>query len=134
MIGNYTSRYFTSSNIIIIVLHTRHWFWLHRYGTVADRWRKMQLTVKTLKGGKFVINAESTNTILEVKGLIVSCYCCCHFLFLFLLISFGWSNDIILCYIILMPVWYPSCIHVCRNKPIQNCPQPTWNLYIPGKY
>lgn len=30
----------------------------------------MQLTVKTLKGGKFVINAEPSNTILEVKGLI----------------------------------------------------------------
>lgn len=30
----------------------------------------MQLTVKTLKGGKFVVNAEPTNTILEVKGLI----------------------------------------------------------------
>ena len=32
----------------------------------------MQLTVKTLKGGKFVVNAEPTNTILEVKGFIVS--------------------------------------------------------------
>lgn len=30
----------------------------------------MQLTVKTLKGGKFVVNAEPTNTILEVKGFI----------------------------------------------------------------
>eukprot|EP00560_Eucampia_antarctica_P001521 CAMPEP_0197832238 /NCGR_PEP_ID=MMETSP1437-20131217/13867_1 /TAXON_ID=49252 ORGANISM="Eucampia antarctica, Strain CCMP1452" /NCGR_SAMPLE_ID=MMETSP1437 /ASSEMBLY_ACC=CAM_ASM_001096 /LENGTH=443 /DNA_ID=CAMNT_0043435495 /DNA_START=72 /DNA_END=1403 /DNA_ORIENTATION=+ len=30
----------------------------------------MQLTVKTLKGGKFVINAEPSSTIMVVKGLI----------------------------------------------------------------
>jgi len=32
----------------------------------------MQLTVKTLKGEKFVVNAESTNTVAEVKTIIES--------------------------------------------------------------
>lgn len=33
---------------------------------------KMQLTVKTLKGEKFVVNAEPTNTVADVKTIIVS--------------------------------------------------------------
>jgi hypothetical protein len=32
----------------------------------------MELTVKTLKGEKFSVTAEESNTIEEVKGLIVS--------------------------------------------------------------
>ena len=32
----------------------------------------MQLTVKTLKGEKFVVNAEPSNTVAEVKIIIVS--------------------------------------------------------------
>lgn len=32
----------------------------------------MQLTVKTLKGEKFVINAELKDTISDVKSIIVS--------------------------------------------------------------
>ena len=32
----------------------------------------MQLTVKTLKGEKFVVNAEPSNTVAEVKTIIVS--------------------------------------------------------------
>lgn len=32
----------------------------------------MKLTVKTLKGSKFVVDCEPTNTVLEVKGIIVS--------------------------------------------------------------
>jgi len=32
----------------------------------------MQLAVKTLKGLKFTVNAEETNTIAEVKTIIVS--------------------------------------------------------------
>ncbi len=32
----------------------------------------MQLTLKTLKGEKFVVNAEETNTIAEVKTIVVS--------------------------------------------------------------
>lgn len=31
----------------------------------------MQLTVKTLKGGKFPVDAEPSNTVLEVKSIIV---------------------------------------------------------------
>jgi uncharacterized protein YaaR (DUF327 family) len=34
----------------------------------------MELTVKTLKGEKFSVTAEESNTIEEVKGLIVSIY------------------------------------------------------------
>ena len=33
---------------------------------------KMKLTVKTLKGGKFQVDCEGSNTVLEVKGIIVS--------------------------------------------------------------
>jgi len=33
---------------------------------------KMKLMVKTLKGGKFTVDAELTNTVAEVKGIIVS--------------------------------------------------------------
>ena len=32
----------------------------------------MQLTVKTLKGGKFTIEVENSNTVAEVKTVIVS--------------------------------------------------------------
>jgi hypothetical protein len=32
----------------------------------------MQLLVKTLKGGKFPVEAEPTNTVAEVKAIIVS--------------------------------------------------------------
>jgi hypothetical protein len=32
----------------------------------------MKLMVKTLKGGKFHVECEPTNTVSEVKGLIVS--------------------------------------------------------------
>ena len=34
----------------------------------------MQLAVKTLKGEKFTVNAEETNTIAEVKIIIVSAF------------------------------------------------------------
>jgi hypothetical protein len=34
----------------------------------------MQLTVKTLKGAKFTVEAEPSSTIAEVKGIIVSCH------------------------------------------------------------
>ena len=39
----------------------------------------MQLTVKTLKGEKFSIAVEETNSIAEVKSIIVSFLCdvCC---------------------------------------------------------
>ena len=37
----------------------------------------MQLTVKTLKGGKFPVNAEPSNTVLEVKGIIVRLHRSC---------------------------------------------------------
>ena len=30
------------------------------------------MTVKTLKGGKFEVDCEPSNTVLEVKGIIVS--------------------------------------------------------------
>jgi hypothetical protein len=32
----------------------------------------MKLTVKTLKGGKFEVDCEPSNTVLEVKGIVVS--------------------------------------------------------------
>ena len=32
----------------------------------------MKLTVKTLKGGKFQVDCETSNTVLQVKGIIVS--------------------------------------------------------------
>ena len=32
----------------------------------------MQLTVKTLKGGKFTIDVEPSNTVAEAKAIIVS--------------------------------------------------------------
>ena len=32
----------------------------------------MNLTVKTLKGGKFTIEVEASNTVAEVKTVIVS--------------------------------------------------------------
>ncbi len=32
----------------------------------------MQLTVKTLKGGKFTIEVEPSNTVAEAKSVIVS--------------------------------------------------------------
>jgi hypothetical protein len=32
----------------------------------------MKLTVKTLKGSKFQVDAEPSNTVAEVKGIIVS--------------------------------------------------------------
>lgn len=32
----------------------------------------MKLTVKTLKGSKFEVECESSSTVLEVKGIIVS--------------------------------------------------------------
>lgn len=32
----------------------------------------MQLTVKTLKGGKFTIEVEPSNTVAEAKAVIVS--------------------------------------------------------------
>ena len=32
----------------------------------------MQLTVKTLKGEKFVVDANASNTVAEVKTIIVS--------------------------------------------------------------
>jgi hypothetical protein len=35
----------------------------------------MKLTIKTLKGGKFEIEADQSSTILDVKGIIVSCWC-----------------------------------------------------------
>jgi hypothetical protein len=31
----------------------------------------MKLTVKTLKGGKFEVQVEETNTVAQVKGIIV---------------------------------------------------------------
>ena len=34
----------------------------------------MNLTVKTLKGGKFTIEVEASNTVAEVKTVIVSRY------------------------------------------------------------
>ena len=37
----------------------------------------MQLTVKTLKGGKFTIEVENSNTVAEVKTVIVSFSCVC---------------------------------------------------------
>jgi hypothetical protein len=33
---------------------------------------KMKITFKTLKGGKFEVDCEPSNTILEVKGIVVS--------------------------------------------------------------
>jgi hypothetical protein len=32
----------------------------------------MKLTVKTLKGSKFEVDCEPSNTVLEVKGIVVS--------------------------------------------------------------
>jgi len=32
----------------------------------------MKLTVKTLKGGKFTVEVEPSNTVGEAKGIIVS--------------------------------------------------------------
>ena len=32
----------------------------------------MKLTVKTLKGGKFTVEVEPSNTVAEAKGIIVS--------------------------------------------------------------
>ena len=34
----------------------------------------MNLTVKTLKGGKFTIEVEASNTVAEVKTAVVSLY------------------------------------------------------------
>ena len=34
----------------------------------------MNLTVKTLKGGKFTIEVEASNTVAEVKTAVVSFY------------------------------------------------------------
>lgn len=34
--------------------------------------KKMNLTVKTLKGGKFAVECEPSQTVLEVKAIIVS--------------------------------------------------------------
>lgn len=34
----------------------------------------MQLTVKTLKGGKFTIEVEPSNTVAETKAVIVSAF------------------------------------------------------------
>ena len=45
----------------------------------------MQLTVKTLKGGKFTIEVENSNTVAEVKTAIVSLlflYLCVNEMFL----------------------------------------------------
>ena len=33
----------------------------------------MKVTVKTLKGGKFEVEVEESNTVSEVKGKIVRC-------------------------------------------------------------
>ena len=32
----------------------------------------MNLTVKTLKGGKFTIEVDESNTVAQVKGVVVS--------------------------------------------------------------
>jgi hypothetical protein len=32
----------------------------------------MKLTVKTLKGGKFQVDCEGSNSVAQVKGIIVS--------------------------------------------------------------
>jgi len=42
----------------------------------------MQLTVKTLKGGKFTIEVENSNTVAEVKTAIVSFCVCVNEMFL----------------------------------------------------
>jgi len=34
----------------------------------------MNLTIKTLKGGKFVVEVEPTNKVGEVKAIVVSIY------------------------------------------------------------
>jgi len=41
----------------------------------------MQLTVKTLKGGKFTIEVEPSNTVAEAKAVIVSALLLHHFLY-----------------------------------------------------
>ncbi len=35
----------------------------------------MQLAIRTLKGDKFTVEAELSNTIAEVKSIIVSYFC-----------------------------------------------------------
>ena len=32
----------------------------------------MKITVKTLKGEKFIVDAEPSNSVAEVKGIVVS--------------------------------------------------------------
>ena len=41
------------------------------YDTI-NKIKTMQLTVKTLKGGKFTIEVEPSNTVAEAKAVIVS--------------------------------------------------------------
>lgn len=36
----------------------------------------MKLTVKTLKGGKFEVEVEDSNTVEQVKGIIVRAFHC----------------------------------------------------------
>lgn len=38
--------------------------------------KKMKLTVKTLKGGKFEVEVEDSNTVEQVKGIIVRAFHC----------------------------------------------------------
>ena len=40
--------------------------------TEHQREATMKLTVKTLKGGKFTVEVEPSNTVGEAKGIIVS--------------------------------------------------------------
>jgi hypothetical protein len=35
----------------------------------------MKITIKTLKGGKFDVEADPSTTIADVKGIIVSYWC-----------------------------------------------------------
>ena len=53
----------------------------------------MQLTVKTLKGGKFTIEVEASNTVAEAKAVIVSVSIPHHFYSFLLLFAQLIPND-----------------------------------------
>ena len=49
----------------------------------------MKLLVKTLKGEKFHVECEPTQTVLEVKGIIVSLLLLVAFVVVVVFVSFG---------------------------------------------
>ena len=44
----------------------------YSYSAANRNPKRMKLTVKTLKGGKFTVEVDPSNTVAEAKGIIVS--------------------------------------------------------------